>query len=459
MPNQITQYAPPDNNDSNLLSLVQSSAAHYNIPEEEFSRNFVKRGLREANGAGVMAGITRKGNAHGYVLSEGELMPIEGELFYCGYNIEDLAKGFLSENRFGFEETAFILLFGHLPTKSELDKFCELLDESRCLPPRFTEDIIMKAPSTSVMNKMASAVLSLYAYDDDPDSLNIENLVRQSIQLIAVLPIIAAHSFAVYRNHFFGKSLTLHNPHLNRSTAQSFLRMLRPNKEYTDEEAKLLDLCLMLHAEHGGGNNSTFTCRCVSSTGSDTYSAIAAAIGSLKGPKHGGANIKVREMMKYMTENLKDPKDDDEVVSILRKILRGEGNDGSGLIYGMGHAVYTLSDPRSVILKKNARILAEKKGMLDAFELNEAVERLTARAIFEERGTNKPICANVDLYSGFVYHMLDIPEEMYTPLFTIARIAGWCGHRIEECQSAKKIIRPAYKYISENPVYVPIDKR
>ncbi len=446
------------NNDSKLSELIESSREHYNIPEEEFARNFVKRGLREANGSGVMAGVTRKGNAHGYVLSEGELAPIEGELFYCGYNVDDLAKGFLSEDRFGFEESAFVLLFGHLPTKDELASFCALLDESRCLPPRFTEDIIMKAPS-SVMNKMASAVLALYAYDENPDDTSYENIIRQSIKLIAVMPIIAAHSFSVYRNHFFGKSLTLHNPHQNRSTAQSFLRMLRPNKEYTDDEAKLLDLCLMLHAEHGGGNNSTFTCRSVSSTGSDTYSAIAAAIGSLKGPRHGGANIKVREMMKYLIQNLKDRKDDEEIVALLRKILRGEGNDGSGLIYGMGHAVYTLSDPRSRILKENARILAEKNGMLDDFLLNEAVERLTPRAFFEEKGYTKPICANVDLYSGLVYHMLDIPEEMYTPLFAIARVAGWCAHRIEEICSGKKIIRPAYKYISSNPQYKAIDER
>lgn len=459
MQNHMIQYSHLDASGADFLSLVEGSRAHYEIPEEEFSRNFVKRGLRESNGTGVMAGITRKGNAHGYVLSEGEMMPIDGELFYCGYSIEDLARGFLSENRFGFEESAFILLFGHLPTAAELQKFNALLDSCRCLPPRFTEDIIMKAPSTSVMNKMASAVLALYAYDDNPDDLSLENLTRQSIELISVMPIIAAHSYAVYRSNFFGKSLTLHNPHPNRSTAQTFLRMIRPNKIYTDEEAKLLDLCLTLHAEHGGGNNSTFTCRCVSSTGSDTYSAIAAAIGSLKGPKHGGANIKVREMLKYISRNVKDPKDDEEIVSILRAILRGEGNDGSGLIYGMGHAVYTLSDPRARILKENARALAEKKGFLTDYMLYEAVERLTARAFQEEKGVSRTICANVDLYSGFVYHMLDIPEEMYTPLFTISRIVGWCAHRIEECCSAKKIIRPAYKCISRTPAYIPLEKR
>jgi len=301
--------------------------------------------------------------------------------------------------------------------------------------------------------------LALYAYDDNPDDLSIDNLLRQSMELIARLPIIAAHAYSVYNNVFRDKSLTLHNPHNNLSTAQNFLRVLRPNKSYTEAEAKLLDLCLVLHAEHGGGNNSTFTCRVVSSTGSDTYSSISAAIGSLKGPKHGGANIKVEEMFDCMKKEIRDINDDDEIFNFLRATLRGEKCDRSGLIYGMGHAVYTISDPRAVILKDYAKKLAEEKGYGDDFKLLEAVERLTSSAFAAEKGVIRNICANVDLYSGLVYRMLDIPLELYTPLFAISRIAGWCAHRIEECITSNKIIRPAYKCIAKPNTYIPLDKR
>ncbi|MBQ7171641.1 MAG: citrate synthase [Clostridia bacterium] len=441
-----------------FVDLVESCRNHYVISPSAFSNNYIKRGLREADGTGVIAGITRKGNVHGYIVSEGERIPAPGELFYCGYNVEDLVNSFMSEGRFGFEETAFLLLFGHLPSEEELDSFDRIMDACRFLPPRFTEDIIMKAPSTSVMNKMATGVLALYAYDDNPDDSSLENIMRQSIELIARLPIIAAHSYAVYRNVFRGKSLTLHNPRNNLCTAENFLRVLRSDKSYTDEEAKLLDLCLVLHAEHGGGNNSTFSTRVISSTGSDTYSAIASAICSLKGPRHGGANIKAQQMFDDAKANILNPKDDGEVKDYLVKILRGEAGDGSGLIYGMGHAVYTLSDPRAVTLKRYARSLAEKKGYGADFELLETIERLSPGVFHEERRIEKPLCANVDLYSGLVYRMLGIPTEMFTPLFAIARVAGWCAHRIEEAAQSK-IIRPGYKCIAKETRYVPLAER
>lgn len=442
-----------------LNKLVDNCKNHYNIPEEAFKKSFVKRGLREPDGSGVRAGITRIGNAHGYIISEGEKAPAKGELFYCGYNVEDLVNSYMSENRFGFEEVIYILLFGSLPTAEQLNEFDSIVDACRYLPERFTEDIIMKAPTPSLMNKLASGVLALYAYDENPDDCSLSNMIRQSIELIARLPIIAAHSYSVYRHYFCHKSLNLHYPHNNLSTAENFLRVLRSNKTYTDEEAKLLDLCLVLHAEHGGGNNSTFAARVVTSTGTDTYSAIASAIGSLKGPKHGGANIEAQRMFDDMKANLKNPKDDAEVLDYLRKILRGEVGDKSGLVYGMGHAVYTISDPRAILLKSYAKDLTEKKGYLEDFELLEAVERLTPQAFYDVKKVEKPICANVDLYSGLVYRMLGIPVEMYTPLFAIARISGWCAHRVEECISGGKIIRPAYKCIEPERQFVSLENR
>ncbi|MBR0326904.1 MAG: citrate synthase, partial [Clostridia bacterium] len=336
-----------------LSKLINESREHYAIPSSAQNKPYIKRGLREADGTGVIAGVTRKGNVHGYIISEGERTPAKGELYYCGYNVEDLVTAFMEESRFGFEETVYLLLFGKLPTAEQLEQFDALMDDCRFLPPRFTEDIIMKAPSPNIMNKMATSTLALYSYDENPEDNSLENMIRQSVELIARLPIVAAHSYAVYRNFFKNKSLTLHNPSNKLSTAENFLRVLRSDKSYTDEEAKLLDLCLVLHAEHGGGNNSTFTTRVISSAGSDTYSAIASAICSLKGPRHGGANIKAQQMFDNIRENVRNRKDDGEIKDYLTKILKGNANDGSGLIYGMGHAVYTLSDPRSVILKKN----------------------------------------------------------------------------------------------------------
>lgn len=445
--------------DALLTEFQQNCKIIYDIPSKYFTHYNVKRGLRNPDGTGVMAGITKIGNAHGYVINEGDKMSIEGELYYRGYKINELIDGYVREKRFGFEEVSYILFFGRLPTNEQLENYDKLLDSYRELPPRFTEDIIMKAPNRSIMNKMASSVLSLYSYDDNPDDTSVDNLIRQSMQIMARLPIIAAQSYAVYRNAFCGESLTIHNPLNNHNTAQNFLRILRPDSNYTEEEARLLDLCLILHAEHGGGNNSTFTCRTVTSSGTDTYSALASAICSLKGPRHGGANIKVQEMFDCIKSKVRDPKDDEEVAAMLTKIANGEEYDRSGLIYGMGHAIYTLSDPRAVVLKRYAHDMAEERGYGDDFKLLETIERLSPDILRKKLNLERDICSNVDMYSGLVYRMLGIPTEMYTPLFAIARIVGWCAHRIEEMTTAKKIIRPAYKAISDYKPYIPREER
>ena len=434
----------------------EAKGANY-IPADKFESYRVKRGLREMDGTGVMAGVTNIGNAHGYIVYEGEKLADEGKLEYRGLNMTSLIEGFTSENRFGFEECIYLLLFGKLPTKSELDDFSALLDEKRRLPAGFTEDVIMKAPSPSIMNKMAMSVLALYAYDENPDDTSLENTLRQSIDVIAKLPVIAANSYRVYRTYFHGKSLNIHTPKAGLSSAENFLRISRATKTFTEEEARLLDLCMVIQAEHGGGNNSTFACRVLSSSGTDTYSAIAAGIGSLKGPLHGGANIKVQQMFDTIRPMINDVNDDDEIKSVLMKILGGEIGDGK--IYGMGHAIYTKSDPRAIMLKKYAHDLAVKKGYGDDFKLLESIERITPDVFREFKGIDKPMCANVDLYSGLVYRMLDIPPEMYTPLFAIARVSGWCAHRIEETQTAKRIIRPAYKCIATPMEYIPLDQR
>lgn len=429
------------------------------VPPGVFESFRIKRGLRDPDGTAVLAGVSNIGNAHGYILSEGDRMPDEGKLEYRGYDMSKIVDGVSAENRYGFEECSYVLLFGKLPTSEELESFRKALASYRELPDRFTEDILMKAPSPSIMNKMATGVLSLYAYDENPDDTSLENMLRQSMEIIARLPSIAAHAYAVYRSHYFKKSLNLNFPKENLGTAENFLRMIRPDKKYTEEEARLLDICMIIHAEHGGGNNSTFSCRVLSSSGTDTYSAIGAAIGSLKGPLHGGANIKVQEMFDCIKENVSDIRDEEEVRAFLRKILRKEAYDGKGLVYGMGHAIYTKSDPRAVMLKKYAEELAYKKGFGDDFRLLEMIEKNTPILFNEMRGTNKVMCANVDLYSGLVYRMLDIPVELYTPLFAIARVAGWCAHRIEEYETSKKIIRPGYKVIVKRQDYTPLDKR
>ena len=453
-PNEITSKKITD-----LENIVSAPNRAYTISADAFENYRIKKGLREVDGTGVMAGVTNIGNAHGYVVSEAEKTPVDGKLEYRGYDMTALIDGFVAENRYGFEECVYLLLFGKLPTATELENFKALLAERRHLPRRFTEDVLMNVPSRSIMNKMAIGVLSLYSYDENPDDTSLENMIGQCVDIIAKLPIIAAHSYAVYRSAYFGKSLNLHKAHDDIGTAQNFLRILRSNKQYTEEEARLLDLCMVIQAEHGGGNNSTFSCRVLSSSGTDTYSAIGAAIGSLKGPLHGGANIKVQEMFDCVKENIRDVNDDEEISAFLTRILNKEVYDGKGLIYGMGHAIYTKSDPRAIMLKKYAEKLAIDKGYGDDFRLLEAIERITPDLFNSFKGTNKVMCANVDLYSGLVYRMLGIPTEMYTPLFAIARSAGWCAHRIEEYHTAKKIIRPAYKFNSPIHEYIPLEER
>ncbi len=448
-----------ENYPETLKALGELCKECYAIPKKAFENANVKRGLRNADGSGVMAGVTNLGLVHGYVLYEGEKRPDEGKLFYRGYDVEKLVEGYVNENRYGFEECAFLLLFGFLPTKEQLDAFNQLTNSFAFLPHNFTEDVIMHAPSKSIMNKMQSSVLSLYSYDDDPENMSIDNQLRQSIQLIARLPIIAAHAYSVKRHTFDQDSLLLHRPKEGLSTAQNFMRLLGQDVSFDEDEARLLDICLVLHAEHGGGNNSTFSCRVVSSTNSDIYSSIAAAIGSLKGPRHGGANMKVEEMFTEIKENVRDWKDEDEVYNYLAKILRKEAGDHSGLVYGMGHAIYTQSDPRAVVLKKNALALAQKKGFIDEFNLLQSIEKLTPGAFRDITGGDKAMCANVDMYSGLIYRMLGIPSDLYTPLFATARVAGWCAHRIEEILTGGKIMRPAYKTPYNLKSYIPIEDR
>ncbi len=435
-------------------------ADFYRIDKDEYLMYQVKRGLRNMDGSGVLAGLTNVSEVHGYVVSESEKTPIHGQLAYRGYNIEDLTASFGLNNRFGFEEVAYLLLFGTLPTKDELTEFCSFLAMSRELPTFFTEDMILKNPSKDIMNKLARNVLTLYSYDKNPDDCSIENVIRQSIKIMARLPIMTAHSYSAKRHYFDNKSLILHRPKDELSIAENILRMLSKNKEFTEEDARILDTTLMLHAEHGGGNNSTFTCRVLSSSGTDTYSAIASAISSLKGPRHGGANAKVMSMMEDIQTNVKNWENRDEVYEYLCKIVRKECHDKSGLIYGMGHAVYTLSDPRAIILKENARKMSTRLGYEEEFKLYELIEEIAPQVYRDIKKQKKIICANVDFYSGFVYKMLKIPPEIYTPLFAISRTAGWCAHRIEEIISGGKIIRPAYKSLCRNSrEYIKIEDR
>ena len=453
------QLAHTDGSMDFIKSLCGEFEKHNRIDPAYYEKWDVKRGLRNADGTGVLAGITQIGNVLGYYVQDGERFPMEGRLIYRGIDLGDLVDGFMSENRFGFEEAAYLLLFGALPTREQLKLFQRALSVHQPLPPMFTEDMILRAPSADVMNKLARSVLSLYSYDDAPEDRSLESELGKAIALIARLPTIAAHAYAAKRHYYDDESLYLHRPQEGLGVAENFLYSVRHDNQFTQEEAKLLDLCLVLHAEHGGGNNSAFACRVLSSSGTDIYSAIAAAIGSLKGPRHGGANKKVMEMFGYIEDGVKDWRDEDEIRSYLGRILRREAGDGSGLIYGMGHAIYTLSDPRAVLLKKFAKSLAAKKGMLDEFELYEAVERLTPE-VLSASGQRKVVCANVDLYSGLVYKMMGIPQELYTPLFAVARVVGWCAHRIEEVYNpGNKIIRPAYKAVAPMQPFVPLDQR
>lgn len=430
------------------------------IPAEVYTAHNVKRGLRNSNGTGVVVGLTKIGEVTGYTTNEKkEKIPCEGKLYYRGYDIEDLVSSCIRDNRFGFEEVTYLLLFGELPTQKQFDDFKELLGEKRELPYGFARDSILTAPSRNIMNKLARSVLTLYSYDKNPDDTSVENVVRQSIELIGYFPAIIAYAYQAQQSFFFNQSLHLHYPVAELSTAENILRMIRPDREFADIEAKLLDLCLILHAEHGGGNNSAFTTHLVSSSGTDTYSAIAAAVGSLKGPKHGGANIAVINMIEDIKREVPDITDYSQVEDYLVKILKKQANDRSGLVYGMGHAIYTLSDPRAKILKEMARKLAQSNDKMADFLLCDFIETKTPELQRQMTGVEKPMCANVDLYSGFVYEALGIPSEIATPLFATARLSGWCAHRLEELTICKKLMRPAYDCVAEHRKYIEIEKR
>ncbi|MCR5542224.1 MAG: citrate synthase [Ruminococcus sp.] len=424
-----------------------------------FDKYGVKRGLRNPDGTGVMAGVTNICNVHGYVVDDGEKKPAEGKLIFRGYNIRDLIGKVESEDRFGFEEIVYLLLTGRLPTAVELSDFSALLSESRALPDNFFEDMILKAPSRDIMNKMARATLALYSYDSDPEAQTPEHEIDTAVSLIAKMPVIMICAYETKKRYYNNDSMFMHPLIKGQSTAENILSTLRPDRKFTRDEAKLLDLLLMLHAEHGGGNNSTFSCRVLTSSGTDPYSAYAAAIGSLKGAKHGGANRKVSEMLKFIKNNVSDWEDENEVYSYLKKLIRKEDGDRSGLIYGMGHGVYTLSDPRAVILKKHAGKMAEGTEFEKEFRLLSTIEKLTPQAFAEIKHSDKVICANIDLYSGFVYRMLGIPEDLFTPLFAVSRMAGWCAHRFEEINSGRRIIRPAYKSVAPERPYIALGKR
>lgn len=429
------------------------------IPAQVYEKFDIKRGLRNQDGTGVIAGATKVCNVHGYVMNEGDKEPIDGELIYRGYDVRDLVSNCLAEDRFGFEESAYLLLFGNLPNKDQLEGFCELLESYRELPANFFEDMILKAPSSNIMNKMARSVLALYSYDDHAEDTALSAEVQKSIALIARLPHIMVKAYQVKSSHYDGGSMILHPLLCGQSTAESILSLLRPDRQFTKEEAQLLDTCMILHAEHGGGNNSTFTCRTLTSSGTDAYSAYAAAIGSLKGSRHGGANIKVSQMIEAIKEGVSNWDDVQEVETFLEKLMRGEAGDGSGLIYGMGHAVYTKSDPRAIILKKNAMQLASGTPFEAEFRLLETIEARTPALFDRVKGNGKAICANVDLYSGLVYRMLGIPDDLFTPLFACSRIAGWSAHRVEEITTGKRIIRPAYKVVLKGREYLPMAQR
>lgn len=442
-----------------INSLYEAYTANNKIDPKYYEKFNVKRGLRNPDGSGVMAGVTNICNVHGYVINEGEKSPDEGKLVFRGYNINDLVSNVVAENRFGYEEIAYLLLGGKLPTEHQLENFRELLDNNRELPEGFFEDMILKAPSKNIMNKMSRAVLALYSYDDVPDNTEVKHEVDTAVSIIAKMPVIMVSAYHVKQRYYNHKSMFMHPLIPGQSTAETILSMLRPDRQFTDEEAKLLDVMLMLHAEHGGGNNSTFTCRVLTSSGTDPYAAYSAAIGSLKGPRHGGANHKVIQMHQYIKDNVKNWDDEGEVADFLRKILRKEAGDGTGLIYGMGHAVYTLSDPRAVILKQNAAKMAIGSEFEAEYRLLEMIERLTPELFKEVKGDEKKMCANVDMYSGFVYKMLGIPEDLFTPLFAVSRMAGWCAHRFEESITGKRIIRPAYKSVSKEKAYIPLNNR
>ena len=429
------------------------------IDTELFTKYDVKRGLRDLNGKGVLAGLTNISDVRAKEIIDGVEVPAHGRLFYRGYDVKDLVTGFTKDNRFGFEEITYLLLFAKLPTEEELSSFRKILAGYRSLPTSFVRDIIMKAPSKDMMNTLARSVLTLYSYDDRADDVSLPNVLRQCLQLISLFPLLSIYGYQAYCHYHDGKSLFIHQPDPSLSTAENILHILRPDSSYTPLEAKLLDIALVLHMEHGGGNNSTFTTHVGTSSLTDTYSVIAAAIGSLKGPRHGGANIKVVQMFEEMKQEVKDWSDEDEVSSYLKKLLHKEAFDHAGLIYGVGHAIYSKSDPRAVILKSFVEKLSVEKGLQKEFALYSLVEKLAPQVIAQERQMYKGVSINVDFYSGFVYHMLGLPLELYTPIFAMARISGWSAHRMEELANNGKIIRPAYKPIGEDKVYIDIQDR
>ncbi len=429
------------------------------IDPELYKRFEVKRGLRDLDGRGVLVGLTEIGEVHSYIVDEGELVPVPGRLIYRGVDIFDIVKGFARDDRFGFEETVYLLLFGELPKREELAEFEQLLSGYRRLSENFVSDMILKMPSRDIMNSMARSVLALYSTDVEPENTSVDNVLVQCLKLIACFPLIAVYSYNALEHYFQGKSLHIHAPKPELGAAENILHMLRADSQYTRLEAKLLDLALVLHAEHGGGNNSSFVTHVVTSSGSDTYSVVAAALGSLKGPRHGGANFKVVQMFEDMKRNVKDWEDEAQIEDYLGRLLDRQAFDQSGLIYGMGHAVYSVSDPRSLIFKEHVEVLAREKGMEAEFGLYDRVERLAPKVIAEKRRIYKGVSANVDFYSGFAYRMLNIPPELYTPIFAISRIVGWSAHRIEELVNQGKIIRPAYKSVAPRRPYVGMDQR
>ncbi|MCD8371776.1 MAG: citrate/2-methylcitrate synthase [Clostridia bacterium] len=456
-----------DFNEANLLvkyshklyELAEKSALTNKIEPSLYGKYDVKRGLRESNGKGVLCGLTEISKVTSWDESGGQRREIPGILCYQGINVKDIINNCVQENRFGFEETVYLLLFGKLPTKQEFEEFNEMLSEFRVLPRNFVRDIIMKQPGKDIMNMLSRCVLNLYSYDPDPDNISPSNVLRQCIQLIAQFPMLASYSYRAYRYYNTNDgSLIIHKPVPEYSTAQNILHLLRKDSSFTDLEAKVLDISLILHADHGGGNNSTFTTHVVSSTGTDTYSSIAASLGSLKGPKHGGANIKVMQMFQNIKENVPDWSRA-SITDYINKILNKEAFDRTGLIYGMGHAVYTVSDPRAEVLKFYAGKLAMEKGREDEFALYETVADVASQLLREQKKLSKPVCTNVDFYSGFVYSMLNLPTDLYTPIFAISRIAGWSAHRMEELINGNRIIRPSYRCVKDNAEYVPMDKR
>ena len=441
-----------------IEDLATKSCCANNIKPDMYAFHNVKRGLRDLQGRGVLTGLTEISEVISHKIIDGVDTHIPGELCYRGINIKDLTAGFYNDGRYGFEECVYLLLFGALPTEKELSEFTEQLSAFRSLPPSFARDVIMKAPGRDMMNVLARCVLTLYSYDDNPDDISIPNVLRQCLQLIAIFPMLSAYGYHAYKHYHEGESLYIHPPKPEYTTAQNLLYMLRPDGIFTETEARTLDLALVLHAEHGGGNNSTFTTHVVSSSGTDTYSSVAASLGSLKGPRHGGANIKVVQMFDDMKENVPDWSDE-SIRDYVSKLLRREAFDHSGLVYGMGHAIYSVSDPRAEVLKTFAKKLSIEKGMENEYDLYKRTARIASELIAEKRKIYKGVSPNVDFYSGMIYRMLRLPEELYTPIFAVARIAGWSAHRIEELQNAGKIIRPAYMCVKDREGYIPLSER